>query len=117
MRKLGVTYEAFDVVIVPFPFTDLPVSRKRPAVILTEREPYGALTGHCVIAMITAATGSSWPFDRPIADPATAGLHKPCFMRMKLFTFDERLIIRKVGRLAEQDQQTARAAIRDLFGG
>jgi mRNA interferase MazF len=74
MRKPGVTYDAFDVVIVPFPFTDQNVSRRRPALVLTPQEPYGARTGHCVIAMITAASASSWPFDQPISDPLAAGL-------------------------------------------
>lgn len=109
-------YDAFDVVIVPFPFTDLALNRRRPALILTPHEPYGARTGHCVLAMITAASRSSWPFDRPIADPAAAGLRKPCVMRMKLVTIDQRLIIAKAGRLGPRDQASARAAIRDLFG-
>ena len=110
------TYDAFDVVIVPFPFTDREVSRRRPAVVLTPSEPYGAQTGHCVIAMITAATGSSWPHDRVIADPEAAGLRRSCVMRMKLFTVDQRLILARAGRLGDEDRAAARSAIRDLFG-
>lgn len=111
------TYEAFDVVVVPFPFTDREVSRRRPAVVLTPHQPYGAGTGHCVIAMITAAAGSSWPHDFAISDPLSAGLRKPCLMRMKLFTIDQRLIIGRAGRLGEQDRVAASAALRELFGG
>lgn len=88
----------------------------RPALILTAHDPYGRLTGHCVIAMITSARASSWPLDRPIADPDAAGLRKPCVIRMKLFTIDQRLIVSRAGRLGEQDRESARAAIRDLFG-
>ena len=68
------TYDAFDVVIMLFPFTDREVRRRRPALVLTPHQPYGAKTGHCVIAMITAAAGSSWPHDLPIAEPVSAGL-------------------------------------------
>lgn len=110
------TYDAFDVVIVPFPFTDREVRRRRPAVVLTPHQPYGAQTGHCVIAMITAAAGSSWPYDLAIADPDAAGLRKPCVMRMKLFTIDQRLIVGRAGRLGERDQAAARAAVGELFG-
>ena len=110
------TYDTFDVVIVPFPFTDREASRRRPAVVLSPSEPYGAQAGHCVIAMITAATGSSWPHDRPIADPDAAGLRRACVMRMKLFTIDQRLILARAGRLGDEDRAAARSAIRDLFG-
>ena len=110
------TFDAFDVVIVPFPFTDREVSRRRPAVVLTANQPYGAQTGHCVIAMITAAAGSSWPHDLPISDPVAAGLRKACVMRMKLFSIDQRLIIAKAGRLGNQDRAAARTALRELFG-
>lgn len=111
------TYDAFDVVIVPFPFTDRPISRKRPAVVLTAREPYGAATGQCVIAMITVAARSAWPFDRPIRDVVAAGLNRPCVIRMKLFTIDQRLVIGKTGSLGEQDRQSIRATIDELFRG
>ena len=109
--------DAFDVVIVPFPFTDLPISRKRPAVVLTAKRPYGEATGQCVIAMVTVAAQSSWPFDRPIIDTAAAGLNRPCVIRMKLFTVDQRLILAKTGTLAEDDRRSIKATLAELFDG
>lgn len=109
------TFDAFDVVIVPFPFTDQPITRKRPAVVLSAREPYGVATGQCVIAMITAAIRSDWPFDRPITDLAAAGLRTRSVIRMKLFTIDQRLILSTIGRLSKEDRDVARGAVRDLF--
>jgi len=111
-----VTFDAFDVVVVPFPFTDQPVTRKRPAVVLSDRQSYGDTTGHCVIAMVTAATRSDWPFDRPISRPREAGLRKPSVLRMKLFTIDQRLILGKIGRLEGRDRASAVSALRELFG-
>jgi len=35
MRKPGVTYEPFDVVVVPFPFSDRFAAKKRPAVVVS----------------------------------------------------------------------------------
>jgi mRNA interferase MazF len=109
--------DAFDVVIVPFPFTDLPISRKRPAVVLTAQHPYGEATGQCVIAMVTVAARSAWPFDRPITDTAVAGLNRPCVIRMKLFTIDQRLILAKTGELGERDRTTVRTTLQQLFQG
>jgi mRNA interferase MazF len=35
MRKLIVTYKQYDVVVVPFPFTDRTATKKRPALIIS----------------------------------------------------------------------------------
>lgn len=47
------------------------------------------------MAMITSAKNSDWPLDIEIQDLNRAGLPSPSIIRMKLFTLDEKLIIRK----------------------
>ena len=36
---------------------------------------------------------------------AAAGLHAPCLVRLKLFTLDNRLIVKNIGRLVAADRQ------------
>ncbi|HLG15133.1 MAG TPA: type II toxin-antitoxin system PemK/MazF family toxin [Blastocatellia bacterium] len=55
--------------------------------------------------MITTAGHRPWPGDVAVTDLQTAGLNAPCLVRLKLFTLDNRLIIKKIGRLAASDQQ------------
>lgn len=103
------SFEAFDVVVVPFPFTDRKASKRRPALVLST-QAFNLASRHSVLAMITSAEQSRWMGDCAIGDLQAAGLLAPCMARLKLFTLDQRLIIRVCGRLAAADQKRLRAA-------
>jgi mRNA interferase MazF len=97
--------EQWDVVIVPFPFSTQAGNKRRPALVLSKRafNQHGAL----VLAMITTAGHRPWPGDVHLTDLKAAGLNTPCLMRLKLFTLDNRLVVKKIGRLAGPDQRQA----------
>jgi mRNA interferase MazF len=114
MRRT-VTYNAFDVVVVPFPFTDKATTRRRPALILSNARAFNRQVGQAVMAMITSAKNSDWPLDIEIQNLDSAGLPSPSIIRMKLFTLDEKLIIRKAGKLADPDQGKVIEALRQLL--
>ena len=105
-----VSLARFDVVIVPFPFTDRPVVRRRPALVVSATE-WNAASGHVVAAMITSARQSSWPSDVPLTELAAAGLTAPCVVRMKLFTLEAGLVIRRAGALGAGDAAGVEAAL------
>ena len=109
------TFERFDVVVVPFPFTDKASTKRRPAVVLSGGASFNRASKHAVLAMVTSATERAWPRDVQIADLASAGLNVPCAVRFKLFTLDERLIVRKAGSLAAKDRKAVVEATRSLF--
>ncbi len=92
----------WDVVVVPFPFSDRAAEKRRPALVLSGTAFNGA--GHTVLAMITTAGHHSWPGDCNIEDLADAGLPLPCIVRLKLFTLDNRIILRRLGRLTDADR-------------
>lgn len=104
---------AFDVVVVPFPFTDRQSSKKRPALVLSSAS-FNRSTRHSVLAMITSAEQSSWPGDVPISDLDVAGLPSGCLVRLKLFTLDHRLIVKRVGKLAAKDRDELAARWKTL---
>lgn len=110
------TFEAFDVVVVPFPFTDRDSSKRRPALVISDGSVFNRTIAHSVLAMITSATHSRWPLDVFIGDLASAGLSSPSLVRMKLFTLDHRLIVRRAGRLAGGDAKQVRQALKSLLG-
>lgn len=107
-------YARFEVVSVPFPFTDSSQSKKRPALVLSNPE-FNSQSGHVVLAMITSAKNSAWISDIRIANLETAGLPAPSVIRLKLFTLDKRLIIQKLGQLDDTDIKNTRKAIKHLF--
>lgn len=110
------TFDAFDVVVVPFPFTDRSSIKRRPALVLSDAKEFNNHVGQSVLAMITSAKNSDWPLDVKIVDLHQAGLPSPSVVRMKFFTLDHQLILRKAGKLAEKDQLTVRTSFSKLFG-
>lgn len=109
------TFKAFTVVRVPFPFTDRNSSKNRPALVLSEEGSFNTPAGHSVMAMITSETNAPWPLDCPIRDLAAAGLPAPSKVRFKLFTLDHRLVRGKLGHLAAADVDGVRAAFARVF--
>lgn len=104
----------FEVVVVPFPFTDSAETKRRKALVLSKPSfQVGSKT--VVMAMITSVRGSTWPGDVEIAELGQAGLRKSCVARLKLFTLDETLILETVGTLAQKDQDAIRAAWSSLL--
>lgn len=109
------TYDAFDVVVVPFPFTDRAAVKRRPALVLSDAAAFNAAIRHVVVAMITSATHAGWPLDTPVVDLREAGLPSASVVRMKLFTLDDRLIVRRAGALGRPDRENVRLALRKLM--
>lgn len=109
------TYKPFEVVVVPFPFTDRQTHKRRPALILSDEMQFNKPTGHAVLAMITSQKNPEWPLDTPITGNRQAGLTAPSKVRMKLFTLDHRLVIKKIGTLTNKDKQAVRKAIERLL--
>lgn len=110
------TFKAFTVVRVPFPFTDRTATKNRPALVLSDETTFNTPAGHSVMAMITSEANAPWPLDCPIHDLAAAGLPAPSKARFKLFTLDHRLVRGELGRLGPEDEATVRAAFSKVFG-
>ena len=103
------TFEPFDVVVVPFPFTDRRAAKRRPALIVSSAH-FNQVHEQAVLAMITT-TAIGWPSDVALRGWQEAELNAPCKVRFKLFTLDYTLIVRRLGALSKRD----RAAVRDAL--
>jgi mRNA interferase MazF len=96
------TYKKFEIVAVPFPFTDRQAEKRRPALVISDEE-FNTTSGHAVMAMITSQKNPGWPLDVNVSGKGS-GLTAPSKVRMKLFALDCRLIVRKIGQLSAKDQ-------------
>lgn len=107
------TFEQWDVIVVPFPFSEKPGGKRRPALVLSK----GVFnrSGHTVLAMITSARHARWPGDAPLAALQPAGIKTPCIVRLKLFTLDNRLTLYKIGRLSAADRETVTTNLRSFL--
>ncbi|MBI3580746.1 MAG: type II toxin-antitoxin system PemK/MazF family toxin [Nitrospinae bacterium] len=116
MKRRIVNYNQFDVVRVPFPFTERESSKNRPALVISSAKLFNGSSGHSVMAMITTATHSPWPLDCLIKDIAGAGLPTESIVRFKLFTLDHRLVRGRLGKLSGPDAENVRQNLAELTG-
>jgi len=85
-----------DVVVIPFPFSDLSASKRRPALVLVD------LPGDDVILCQITSQAVSSPYAIPLrtGDFAVGGLNRDSNVRPdRLFTADSHLIAYRAGSL------------------
>ena len=87
--------------------------RHGPALVLSS-QALNHGSGHSLMAQITKAKQSSWPGDFKIQN-VEAGLPQDCIVRMKLFTIDNRLIQKRMGRLSATDREQVCGGWRQLI--
>jgi len=104
-------FQRSDVVLVPFPFSDLSTTKVRPAVVVSSAL-YHATEPELLLAALTskvaAATG---PFDYLLSDwraaglryPSTSSGHRPSALKPVLFTPDPARVIYRIGALTSAD--------------
>ena len=74
------TFKPWDVVRVPFPYTDRPARQHRPALVVAAGDLETA-HGLLWVVMITSADNRRWSGDVPISDLAASGLPAPSVVR------------------------------------
>ena len=107
-----VIYKQFDVVVVPFPFTDSSQTKRRPALVMSDCQEF--TIDKSILAMITTKNHSP-SLDTAIEDLNSVGLKTPSIVRFKLFTLEHTLIIRKIGNLGKRDRTMLKARMRKVF--
>ena len=105
------SFEPWDVVRVPFPYTDRPVRQYRPALVAVAGDLEDA-HGLIWLVMITSAENRRWPDDVPVTDLESAGLPVPSLVRCaKIATVDARSA-QRLGSLPRADRAKVRARLR-----
>ncbi len=107
-------FKAFDVVAVPFPFTDRDAIKRRPALVISN-ERFNQQHDQLILAMITTATDNVWPSDVSLTDWQEAGLKVACHLRLKLFTLDQSLVLKAIGHLSSQDAKSVQAVFTEYL--
>ena len=79
------TFKPFEVVVVPFPFTDSAATKRRPALVIST-QGFNDRAAHVVLAMITSRENRGWPLDTEIADLYQRPLANRFYIRAPKFT-------------------------------
>jgi len=109
------SYEFGDIVLVPFPFTDQSVSKKRPAVVLSSQAFHRETADLIVIAVTTQARPWS-SLEVPITEWQGAGLLRPSVIKPVVFSLERRLVVKRIGKLQTADRSALKDAIAAILG-
>lgn len=109
-------YKPGQIVLVPFPFTDLSTTKKRPALILTQAQT-GPLPALFVVAMITSQVeGARLPGDYQLQDWQISGLLHPSKVRLaKVVSLEKGFLEKSLGTLSPRDRRGVKAAFQSLY--
>lgn len=103
-------YETWDVVTVPFPFTEGDAAKRRPALVVSS-EHLARTHGLYWVVMITSAKNSGWADDVAVKDLERAGLPAPSVVRpAKIATLQTDRVFSRLGTLQDSGARKAVAA-------
>jgi len=108
------TFEPWDIVKVPFPYTDRPVRQRRPALVIAAGDLQAA-HGLLWLAMITSAANRGWSGDVAISDAEAAGLPIPSIVRPAKIATIEARDAERLGTLGRRDREPVRQYLRQLL--
>jgi mRNA interferase MazF len=108
--------QPYDVVVVPFPYSDRLAEKRRPAIVVsapTLENGYSLVW----LAMITSADNRRWDCDIAVSDLKVAGLPAPSLVRpAKIATVDADRIVRRIGKLTAKDAKAVASRVREFTG-
>ena len=114
-RSAKPRFQPWDVVLVPFPYTEQNYTKVRPALIVST-DTLSTKTGKYFLVMITSAEHSRIFGDVLMSDLKLAGLPAPSIVRSsKIATFEEASFVRRTGTLVVKDQKAVSAQLREFL--
>lgn len=104
-------YQRGDVLMVPFPFSDLSATKVRPAVVISSRHYHSTQPDILLAAITSKISVAPDPLDYPLSDWRSAGLRYPSAFpgltartgKPVVFTLDPGKVILHVGKLITAD--------------
>jgi mRNA interferase MazF len=114
-RPMGTSehYAPYDVVVLPFPYTDRLAEKRRPGLVVSS-DPL-ATFGLVWVAMITSAANRGWSCDVAIPDLELAGLPAPSVVRpAKIACIEPSRILRRAGMLDVKAARRVAAHLRSF---
>jgi len=102
--------KAYDIILIPFPLTDLASQKIRPALQLSD-----TLDEDIILCAISTKKHSA--YDIKITPTKANGLKKVSYVRTnKIATIEKRLALAKLGDLDGKSKQSVQAKLQKLLG-
>jgi len=105
----------FDVIVVPFPYSERLAEKRRPALVISNAKLHRE--GYLWLLMITGAGKEKRNGDLVIRDLTGAGLPGASMVRTaKIATIEPERIVRRIGKLAPSECAAVRRAVVGFVG-
>lgn len=104
-------FSQWDIVVVPFPYTDRTTTKRRPALVVSNDDLH---ENHSLVwvVMITSAKNAKWEGDIEIKDFEAVGLPAPSIIRpSKIVTIDAGLVLGKLGGIGDGERAKVKTQI------
>jgi len=99
-----------DIILIPFPFTNLSNTKIRPCLVLIDAE------FDVTVSFITTQTGWNDNASLPVKPGKQNGLKKESLIRLnKLATIDKELIIGKIGKFEAAEKGLKNQKVKKIF--
>ena len=110
-----IRYKRGDIVLVPFPFTDLTSSKRRPALVVSP-DGFNDHSQDLVVAAITSQPSDEYAVAIEQVDCIDGMLPKRSVVKLaKVFTIHSTLVIRKLCGVREEKLAAVLAELRRFF--
>jgi mRNA interferase MazF len=110
------TFDTWDIIKVPFPYTDRPVRERRPALVMASgsiQEHHGLLW----VMMITSSENRGWPGDVVVSDLKVSGLPAASIVRTAKIATIEAKESDRIGVLPTDDRVAITTHLQTVFAG
>lgn len=107
-------YRQWDIVLLPFPFTNLKAKKKRPALVLSN-SVYNRGEDVMVMFITSNIAQELKEGDYLLEDWKKIGLPKPSMTRMKIATIQRKLVLKRLTTISGQDQMNIKEIMADFF--
>jgi mRNA interferase MazF len=109
-------YEFGDVVLVPFPFTDQRTTKRRPAVVVSSERYHQERPDLIILAVTSQVRTAPAVGEAAIAKWKEAGLLKPSVLKPFVATIEKGLVLRRLGRMEEEDRRALHEVLDAILG-
>jgi mRNA interferase MazF len=109
-------FEFGDIVLVPFPFTNQTLSKRRPAVVVSDPSFHSRRPDLILMAVTSQIRTPLLAGEVLISGWSAAGLVKPSVAKPVLMTVEKSLVLRRLGRLSDGDRRAVVVALRQILG-
>jgi mRNA interferase MazF len=109
------SFEVWDLIKVPFPYTNRPVQQRRPALVVAIPDTPGGPALLWVL-MVTSAANRGWAGDVMVSDLAMAGLPAASVVRSAKIATIAAADAERIGALPATDRRRVVDALRSHLG-